>query len=845
MPSRIRVLLWLLVIVALPVFASDIVWVEDSLPAGAVPSGANEGWTWVNQNPTPFSGALAHQSVVFSGLHQHFFTGATTQITPVAGERLFSYVYLDPMQPPTQVMLQWNDGTWEHRAYWGASQLPWGVEGTVSRRYMGPLPPTGKWVRLEVDASLVGLVNRPLNGMAFTLYNGKATWDKAGKVDNNQVGPVVMNLLAHPNGSKNANFRVQATGFSAASVANGYRVYGTAGYQQLRWNSTGTAIDNLYHGTTSFPDFLTLDDRTDCAHTKDPRLWDARCGTDVVGLFSKNISCPGGLVACEDNDRWNASPGTYNLTTFPALGIWPRSDDFGTTGYTPILDQTKINSVALQPADTNCGKPAGDFIWVADLLPRQATTSVLNDQWTWVATSSVSATAPFAGSSSHQSSIFAARHEHTFANATQPLVVNAGDVLITYIFIDPANPVREVMLQWNGGGNWEHRAYWGENLINLGTNGTNSRRFKGALPAAGQWVRLEVPASEVGLANTTVTGMTYTLYGGRATWDHSGKWVPATITGQCPPKTGRAQLAPTFHAYNPDDYATGAANSKAVQVTYADGSTRWFMAFNGMIKHMRVSYGANPKKNDSNWGRTGADNWRVLWATSSNGVTWTVHPQVLFRSTLERDFEWTGLLMTDMTIDNGYFYVVFQDLVKPHSYLARARIDPANSTSNPGYVAAEGWSIAALPLVGGQYTWKPITPLGGQFNFDAYGAAPVMPARVNTGGGFVKQASIARIYKSTAPGAASKIFGVTNDASIVQLWSTTDLSRPFVYESDVVLDPSIDIGGNGWEFGFTHYPDNTSSTPRIVGVGFQVWVVEQTMDAWTIVSRRDATLTNY
>ncbi|HXT49902.1 MAG TPA: Calx-beta domain-containing protein, partial [Thermoanaerobaculia bacterium] len=46
---------------------------------------------------------------------------------------------------------------------------------------MGPLPPAGQWVRLEVPASIVGLENRTLNGMAFTLFGGKATWDHAGK----------------------------------------------------------------------------------------------------------------------------------------------------------------------------------------------------------------------------------------------------------------------------------------------------------------------------------------------------------------------------------------------------------------------------------------------------------------------------------------------------------------------------------------------------------------------------------------------------------------------------------------------------------------------------------------
>ena len=68
------------------------------------------------------------------------------------------------------------------------------------------------------------------------------------------------------------------------------------------------------------------------------------------------------------------------------------------------------------------------------------------------------------------------------------------------MYLDPANPPCELMLAWNAGSwDWEHRAYWGENLINKGTDGTNSRRYMGPLTATGEWVRLEIPASAVGL----------------------------------------------------------------------------------------------------------------------------------------------------------------------------------------------------------------------------------------------------------------------------------------------------------------------------------------------------------
>jgi len=160
----------------------EATWVEDSLPVGATPFANNESWTWVNTNPTPLSGKLAHQSAAVAGMHQHFFQGATEPLIATEGEVLYAYVFLDPSQMPSEVMLQWNNnGSWEHRCYWGSNSIGWGIDGTASRRFMGPLPPAGQWVRLEVPVELVGLSGLKIRGMAFTLFNGRATWDRAGK----------------------------------------------------------------------------------------------------------------------------------------------------------------------------------------------------------------------------------------------------------------------------------------------------------------------------------------------------------------------------------------------------------------------------------------------------------------------------------------------------------------------------------------------------------------------------------------------------------------------------------------------------------------------------------------
>jgi hypothetical protein len=166
---------------------TETVWVEDELPAGATPFGEGDEWTWVRRSPEPLSGKAAHQSAIAAGLHQHFFQFATATLPISVGDRLFACVYLDPVNTPRELMLQWNDGSWAHRAYWGENLIDFGTVGTAARQRIGPLPPVGQWVRLEVPAAMVGLEGRVVNGMAFTLWDGRATWDRAGRVSQASV----------------------------------------------------------------------------------------------------------------------------------------------------------------------------------------------------------------------------------------------------------------------------------------------------------------------------------------------------------------------------------------------------------------------------------------------------------------------------------------------------------------------------------------------------------------------------------------------------------------------------------------------------------------------------------
>src|SRR5215468_3924519 len=178
-------------------WAGETVWVEDATPAGAVLAGDGEVWNWISANPAPYTGTRAHQSAINAGFHQHYFSGATDTLDVGEGDRLFAYVYLDPANLPSEVMLQWRTGgSWERRAYWGANSLGFGIDGTVSRRRMGGLPIANGWVRLEVAAADVGLEGQTLDGMAFTLFGGRAYWDRAGKLSSPSKGAVSISRVS-------------------------------------------------------------------------------------------------------------------------------------------------------------------------------------------------------------------------------------------------------------------------------------------------------------------------------------------------------------------------------------------------------------------------------------------------------------------------------------------------------------------------------------------------------------------------------------------------------------------------------------------------------------------------
>jgi hypothetical protein len=223
----------------------NVVWVEDAIPVGGVPgSDGGDSWNWISSNPSPYSGSLAHQSASAAGLHEHWFGNATATLAISTGDTLYSYVYLDPSNVPSEIMLGWNDGSsWEHRAYWGANNVTYGISGTASRSYMGPLPAAGQWVRLAVPASQVGLEGSILNGMDFTAYGGLVTWDYAGRtslVTTNGTNLAVITNSVHSSISRVSGGAMQFAWPSVAGKA--YRVAYKNTLTDASWTDLGVVI---------------------------------------------------------------------------------------------------------------------------------------------------------------------------------------------------------------------------------------------------------------------------------------------------------------------------------------------------------------------------------------------------------------------------------------------------------------------------------------------------------------------------------------------------------------------------------------------------------------------------
>lgn len=165
-------------------------WLDDVLPIGARVPGDSQPWRFVEGDVR--SGSRAWVGEAPAGeVRQHFFRDARETLTIAPGDTIIVDAKPDAAGAPTQIMLQFLVGPndWEHRAYWGENTITWGVDGTVSRRRMGDVPPAGRWTRLEIKPEDVGLApGTTLIGVAFSQVGGSVLYDRLALTTSRPAG---------------------------------------------------------------------------------------------------------------------------------------------------------------------------------------------------------------------------------------------------------------------------------------------------------------------------------------------------------------------------------------------------------------------------------------------------------------------------------------------------------------------------------------------------------------------------------------------------------------------------------------------------------------------------------
>ncbi|HEU5116084.1 MAG TPA: DUF1553 domain-containing protein, partial [Isosphaeraceae bacterium] len=164
------------------VHRSDYVWFDDAIPSGSKPSTPDGPAELVGPPDAPVLSGSASFRQTFEAQGQRYFTDAPNPLVLGEGDSFFVSVFLDPVNPPKEIMLQWHiGGQWMHRAFWGENLIEYGKDKSTERRSMGPLPKTGEWVRLDVDVAKLGLKpGTKVDGWAFTQHGGTVYFDQAG-----------------------------------------------------------------------------------------------------------------------------------------------------------------------------------------------------------------------------------------------------------------------------------------------------------------------------------------------------------------------------------------------------------------------------------------------------------------------------------------------------------------------------------------------------------------------------------------------------------------------------------------------------------------------------------------
>jgi hypothetical protein len=488
--------------------ATDINWIDDTLPAGMTATGL----TWDTSQKA--SGAQSATAGNAAGFHEVLFTGATATLTVNPSEAMVSYLLVSVCAAPREIVLGWHTtgGSWV-KAYYGQSLIG-GEAGMVS---LGAVPAGGQWLRVQVPASQLGIVGATVDGFDVQTYDGQSWVDRAGKTC---VQPPATPGV---NGSDTLWIDDVLPGGANGSGISWDTSQHVSGTQSLSTGpiAAGQHSFSIVDATTVQPVYI---------------------GEKLVFYVLLDMCSPPTEMLIRWKNTWGEIRGAYwgtahgisgENTNFPRIGAMPSSgtwirmevpasqlimeDRYLTSFYVDTwdgrawFDGIGKGGVGCAPGVAPAPSiPAGDTVWIDDAAPSGSTIVGHFD-----ATQHASGSASF-----HMQYNGAVDQTGSITSVPAPLSIAFRENLVAYVLINSCAVPSELALKWhttNGelrGVYWGTPHGWGEGsaLVNLG-----------AMPAADAWQRVEIPASQLAIEQRNVDGFYFETYGGEVWVDHIGK----------------------------------------------------------------------------------------------------------------------------------------------------------------------------------------------------------------------------------------------------------------------------------------------------------------------------------
>ncbi len=222
------------------------------------------------------------------------------------------------------------------------------------------------------------------------------------------------------------------------------------------------------------------------------------------------------LKAEEQGEAPVSAPVEEEVTAAEAPAVEAASqaasiDTTAVTETTETTDAVKVIELTEEIPTANKVVEEDEIVLIDDAVPEGSTTG---GTWGW------DASLKYSGEKSHTESAAKGMTEHSYR--TSPVVIPANSVIEQYVYLDPDNMPKGIMLKFgfeNNGGEDEIGIYReGEEEVFV-FNNDEPMLYDGTLPDAGKWEKLQIYCNDLGLVGAKLTGISFVTYGGRAYWD--------------------------------------------------------------------------------------------------------------------------------------------------------------------------------------------------------------------------------------------------------------------------------------------------------------------------------------